>query len=203
MGAPFTFETMHLSTSRGERTAMLITPRERMVITPALLESPPRDEGRTERDSDILQYARGLSERVHLAIFRGRDDDGEGSWGFAEDVDETTGTALALAMLPGHLQVWRGMLQMGVCLFLHVDWEPREAVAFGNATDALVGRLDAEVAAGQDVDRATLDLWILKNLTFYTSLSLVKVVDGFLPEKLSLMESRMDRIHKMALELGD
>ena len=115
----------------------------------------------SEVDAEILEQARQRTPRATVGIFRGRNG-GAGSWGFDPDVDEADAVRLAEFLLRGQMFVYREMLRLGVCLFVHAEWGSLESAAYRSAATGIVAGLSAS------------------------------------PQKLALMEKRMERIQRMA-----
>ncbi len=105
-------------------------------------------------------------------------------------------------MLTGQMGVYRAMLNFGICLFLHSDLGPLEVHGFRGAVDARIRDIEP-LSKGNTLQakRAQLDLWMLRNLIFFFSLGFDKLVATILPDKLALMEKRMERIRRLADEL--
>lgn len=195
----FDFSERSFETNRGRRAALVLTPNVHVTIGPERITGLRAQIGMSEVDRMVIGEARARSERVDLTIFRGRDDDGNGSWGFVEGISEDDASQLAMAMLRSNLPLYRGLMRAGLCLHLHVDWGPVELVAFREAAEELSSELEVR-SEGEDAD--AVDVWILRNLTFFFALSLEKVLTSILPEKLALMEKRMERIQRMVLQLA-
>jgi hypothetical protein len=151
-----------------------------------------------------LDQARARASRVDLTIFRGTDDEARGSWGFAPEVGEAMAGRLAEHLLGSQMFVYRELMRVGLCLHLHAEFGPKEVVAFRDATDRRIELLERRTEGREPTgtpDADVVDLWILRNLTFYFGLGIDNLVDSILPEKLLLMEKRMARVHEMAIAL--
>lgn len=197
--------TQAIETPSGERTALVITPADAILVaSDAGLDVTPGVM--TETDHAIAQAARDAAERGNptVCIFRARDPDGAGSYAFDPSMDEETAATLASRMLAGQVLVYREMLQLGICLFLHTDLGPVEAQAFRVAVARRVEDLAELVDVTTNPDpHDQVDLWLLRNLSFFFTLRFEKLTQTILPEKLTLMEKRMDRIHRLAASLRD
>lgn len=197
----FTFTERSFDTQAGVRSAMVITPATHARYGAADLVQLPSTPAISEVDAEILEQARARAGRVQLVVLRGMSDDEEGSWGFDEDVDPQTAYEIARRLLPSHTRVYRGLAAMGMFLFVHVEWGVMEVDAFRVATEERVGDLEAMGDRRSPVDE--LDLWILRNLVFYFGLSFDKLIHSVLPEKLVLMEKRIDKIRQLAREANE
>jgi hypothetical protein len=167
------------------------------------LDASPADAetGMSATDARILAEAKARSPRVALCVFRGVHGDGDevGSWAFDPALDETQCRELATRLLRGQIEVYRGMLYAGLSMFVHTEWGMREVDAFRWAVDRRIEEL-VELNGGAGTlggSQAAIDLWLLRNLTFFFTLSFDKFVETVLPDKLAMMEKRMERIRRM------
>lgn len=196
------FYTLDIDTPAGNRTAMVITPTERIVVEPRPYE--PGSPEMTESDLAVLEGARRAAESsATVCIFRARAPIGDGQYCFAPSMSEAQAVTTALAMLDGQIRVYREMLKLGLCLFLHTDMGPLEVGGFRGAVDRRVEELEPLTRGeGGRAKQAQLDLWLLRNLNFFFTLSFDKLIATILPDKLTLMEKRMERIRRLAQEVG-
>ena len=195
------FDTLQLVTQSGPRTAMVITPVEPVVITARTYA--PEDDAMSEADERILEGARrAVASSASVCIFRGRAPFGEGLYAFDPSMTEAQAVETALAMLSGQMRVYREMLRMGICLFLHTDLGLLEVHGFRGALARRIDELESHrIGSGIEAKRAQLDLWMLRNLNFFFTLGFDKLIATILPDKLSLMEKRMERIRRLAHEV--
>lgn len=195
------FDTLEIETPAGPRTVLVITPVEDVVVAPR--RHAPRIEGMSESDQRILNGARAaLSASVSVCIFRARASVGEGAYRFDDSMTDSEAVTTALSMLDGQLRVYREMLRLGICLFLHTDLDPIAVHGFRGAVDIRVAELEPiTFGVGPQAKSAQLDLWLLRNLNFFFSLGFDKLVATILPDKLILMEKRMERIRRLAQEV--
>lgn len=186
-----------IETRRGPRKAMVVTPTEHVRVGRERLENP-RGREMSDVDRQLLEQMQRREGRVTAVIFRGRDDHGAGSWGFDPSLDAHESDALALELLRGMVLVYRSFVESGVCVHAHADWGPAEARAFRVANASLVGELGEQLARGglRPVQRreAEVELWTLRNLTFFFTLGYRTLVRSVLPEKLPMLEQRTDRL---------
>lgn len=195
------FDTLDIETPGGPRTALVITPVQDVLITPR--RYTPGHAGMSESDLRILDGARNaMSASASVCIFRARAPVGDGAYRFEATMTDSEAVATAQSMLAGQLRVYREMLRLGICLFLHTDLDPVAVHGFRGAVDLHVEELEPlTFGVGPDAKRAQLDLWILRNLNFFFSLGFEKLIATILPDKLILMEKRMERIRRLAHEV--
>lgn len=195
------FDTLEIETPGGPRTALVITPVEDTVVTPR--PYVPTNTGMSESDERILDGARNaMSASASVCIFRAKAPTGGGAYRFEQSMSDSDAISTALAMLDGQLRVYREMLRLGICLFLHTDLDQVAVHGYRGAVDIRVEELEPlTFGVGPDAKRAQLDLWLLRNLNFFFSLGFEKLIATILPDKLILMEKRMERIRRLAHEV--
>jgi hypothetical protein len=197
------FYTLDIDTPAGPRTAMVITP-----VAPLVVQARPYIPGTakmSDADLQVLEGARKAADSsATVCIFRAVAPIGDGSYRFAPGMSEHQAISTALSMLDGQMRVYREMLRLGLCLFLHTDLGPLEVHGFRGAVDQRVEELEPLTrGGGEDAKRAQLDLWLLRNLNFFFTLGFDKLIATILPDKLALMEKRMERIRRLAHEVAD
>lgn len=197
------FDTLEIETPGGPRTALIITPIQDVVVAPRRYVSSTAPM--SESDQEILTGARkAMSAFASVCIFRARAPVGGGAYRFEPSMTDSEAVSTALSMLDGQLRVYREMLRLGICLFLHTDLDPVAVHGFRGAVDIRVEELEPlTLGVDPDAKRAQLDLWILRNLSFFFSLGFDKLIATVLPDKLILMEKRMERIRRLAHEVDD
>ena len=195
------FDTLDIQTPAGPRTVLVITPIQDVVVKPR--RRAPHTEGMSESDQMILNGARAAAAAsASVCIFRARAPGGDGAYRFEESMTDSEAVATALSMLGGQVRVYRELLRLGICLFLHTDLDPISVHGFRGAVDVRVAELEPlTFGVGPQAKSAQLDLWILRNLNFFFSLGYDKLIATILPDKLVLMEKRMERIRRLAQEV--
>lgn len=191
---PLACATLSLETAIGERTALVLTPTQEVVV-----EQAPAQRGQLSAiDHWIIQAAQRAAEQklATVCIYRARADTGPGHYRFSSRLTEAGAADLAETMLGGQLLVYREMVKMGVSLFVHSEFGRVEAQAYRVAAQRHI-----EALRGHDDPQSEVDLWILQNLVFYFTSSFESLASTLLPEKLPMMEKRMERIRRMAARL--
>lgn len=191
---PLACATLSIDTSQGERTALVLTPTQAVVV-----ERAPAQRGKLSAIDDwIIAAARKAAEQklATVCIYRARADVGPGCYRFSGRLQEAEVADLAETMLGGQLLIYRELVRMGVCLFVHSEFGYAEAEAYRVATERHIAALRL-----QDDAQSELDLWILQNLVFFFTSSFESLATTVLPEKLPMMEKRMERIRRMAARL--
>ena len=177
------FSEVEVSTPRTTYHALVVTPTAHVRVDASRREALRASTEPGPIDLLVLERARACGPRVKLGIFRGRDDDGLGSWGFADDVDEATGRELGRLLVAAQLPIYRELYAMGWLLFAHVDWGARETEFMRQGARAL----SAEMM--NDRQGRTDDIWLLRHLCFFFQTRYVRMLGGILPEKLAMIEN--------------
>ena len=189
---PFEFAEVRVASASIEYGALVMTPRSRMVVDHAKRERLRGDHPElSAADRWIVERVRGYGGRCPILILRGADDDGERLWQFdptfGDDELEEVGSLLSRALLP----LYRRFLCAGVILFVHTEWGARETPPMRRG----IARLAEEVsAASTTAAMRDLDLWILKNMLLFSSLSTNHVIETLLPEHLRLVAHRQRQV---------
>lgn len=196
------FDTLQIETRAGRRTAVVITPMESATVS-AQTPIPGGSTPMSEMDARILAGARAnAAPDATVCIFRTEAPFDAVRYRFDPAMSEDQAVDTALAMLDGQMEIYRSLLRSGLCLFLHTDLGPLEVHGFRGAVDRRTAQLEPLTGReGLPGKRAQLDLWMLRNLIFFFSLGFDKLIAEILPDKLSLMEKRMERIHRLAHEV--
>ena len=154
----------------------------------------------SETDQWFIDQAHAHEGSVSVVIFRGSNDDGTARWGFDPSLDAHEADALAVELLRGMVIVYGQFFECGICVHAHAEWAPREARAFRHANNVLIEELARELdTLDPDSPRhreAELELWTLRNLTFFFTLGFTTLVNSVLPEKLPMLEMRIDRVRQ-------
>lgn len=150
----------------------------------------------------VLSAIRGHGKRIDMFVLRGTSGDGRGTWRLPHGLDEQRAARLAEAMFESHLPLQRELVREGVCFSLFVDWPRREIAAFRDGSDRLRRRLSQACEAGSASSEARLDLWLVRNLTFFFALPLDHVLTKLVPRTLPAFDARSRRIEELLDRLG-
>jgi len=187
---PFSSRTISLPTAVGSRSALVFSPDCELVL------STPPGGNISPLDRWILGESHAAAERAgaSVCIFRARADAGPGRYGFCPLLSDAQAVELASALLVGALPVYREMVRLGICLLVYAELGADEAAAFREGARAVCARLEARIECSA---QAEVDLWILQNLVFFFTTSFESLSTSVLPEKLPMMETRMERVRRM------
>jgi hypothetical protein len=198
--APFEFEEVRVSASGLQCGALVMAPRSRMLIDAARRDRLRGDPALSEADRTIVGRVRSRGDDVPILIMRGANDLGERLWefdaAFSDDELEEVGRLLTRALLPLH----RRFLCSGIILFVHTEWGVRETPPMRRAVASLAHELQASAPANTAL--RDLDLWILRNMLLFSSLSAKHVVQSLLPAHLRLVSHRKRQIADLVARAG-
>ncbi len=200
------FSSKILESRKGPRRALVITPATRIVLGHEQLDQLRATSGESPIDDSIVGRIEASSVPHPVVIFRGANDEGTGSWGFAEDLEPDDAYELARHLVLSHLPTQRAMLVHGAYVMVHTDFGSLEADLFRRASKEVHDEMHgARISDQQMRAMHEANVWILRHLNFYFSLSYQKVITEVLPDKLPLIEMRSKHIQALVdaiLELG-
>ena len=195
---PFTLGEVLLRHRGAERGAMVITPRNPMVVGAARLEQLAQSTGLSPVERWLLEQIQGRGERSRVVLFRAVNDKRQRVWQFdpalSEAQLEEAGYVMSKALVPFH----RRMLASGVVLMVHTEWGQRECYALRHGIRRLVQELDAipERSAVEEADR-----WVLSHMLLHVSLGLDHVTTSLLPTHLTMIERRYPNVLELVSQL--
>lgn len=199
MGIAFSDTVVH--SRKGPRRALVLTPTGHRRLGLERLEQLRATNDESHIETALVDAIENAVERYQIVIFRGRSDDGEGTWGFEEDLAPRDADDLARALVLSHLPTHRALLRHGAYVMVHTDFGPREADALRRASQILHDEMTVNDPDEGDVAIHEANVWILRHLNFYFSLNFEKVVESVLPDKLPLIELRTHNIGRLVDEL--
>ena len=160
------------ATDSGERTALVLTPTEHARVGRERLEQLRKGHPGGTLDREITSALRAHDHEDALVVFRGKDPEGAGSWGFAEDLTDEEVLELGYHLVLDQLPAYRRLVRAGVFALIHVEWGAREKEAYRKGTERMLEELDdesvPEVASDPEtISRLRADRYILRNLTHF------------------------------------
>lgn len=187
---------------KGDRRALVITPTAHRRLGLERLQELRETADESPIETGLVDRVRTSSSPYPIVIFRGRNDDGTATWGFDEGLGPEDALALARMLVISHLPTHRCLLTHGSYVMVHTDFGSREADLLRRASKELLEERREVVPSDADL-RAIYDadLWILRHLNFYFSLGFERVVEGVLPDKIPLIETRSRNIEALAAAL--
>ncbi len=173
------------ATDSGERTALVLTPTEHARVGRERLEQLRESHAGAELDREIAEALQAHDHVDALVVFRGKDPEGGGSWGFEDDLTDEEVLELGYHLVLDQLPTYRRLVRAGVFALIHVEWGTREKEAYRKGTERVLEELEDESVAEvesdpETIDRLRADRFILRNLTHFHDQPLDAVVRSVL-----------------------
>lgn len=199
-------EARTVRAAAGETQAWVLTPEQHHVVGRERLRAFEAGETKNPLDWTILSTVRSLGGRAELLVLRAKDDHGQGSWRFGEELSEAERRALGYHLVRDQMPVFRRLLACGVCAFVHVEFGTQEVDAYQHGVQRVLSELERASVCEVAGDEATVavqrvDRWILRNLNFFFTLSLEDVLELILTRKVDLLRARIPHLRSLAAAL--
>lgn len=183
-----------------------MAPRTRIVVGRERLESLRHGSARSPIDDECIQEVRRRRGRIHVLVFRGRDDSGDGQWTFHDALSADEEIELGTLIVQSMETTRRALVGEGVLVHVHSDFTFRDTQLFKQGTDLVIAAAERQLARAdlppQRAAELKLDLWTLKHLSFYFTSALSRILSEVLPDKLGLLEKRARTARELARTLG-
>ena len=194
------FSESSIPTTRGLRHALVMTPRQHVVVGRERLAALRQRPSQGAIDRQCVAEVTRRRGRIEVLVFRGASDEGDGSWRFADDLAPDDADELGRLMVASMAPTRLALMQAGVFVHVHSDFSPRDADLFKRGTARVIDDAQLLVDAAGDAAaraRAQADLWSLKHLSFYLTSPLGRVLDEILVDKLPLLEHRSETLRQL------
>lgn len=184
-------EEATLETNDGPRVALIVTPSP-VVVGRARLEALRKSVAAGALDREIIDEVRKRAGRVKALVIRGVD------WRVDPALDVHDREELGLLLTRSQLPTYRRFLSAGMVVVVHGEFGPVETEVFRRGAEHVIADIESSPAKRVD-DRALqrVDLFNLKHLCFFFSLSIDRLLREILPPQLKLFETRAERIRDM------
>jgi hypothetical protein len=188
---PFDIADLTLTNGSAEHRALVITPKNAMVIGRDRIEKLRKSTSVNDVERSLVAQVR-RRERVRVVLFRAKNDAGRRVWEFGPDLEDSmmddVGVVMTKALLPLH----RRLMAAGVMLMVHTDWGGRESLSLRDGMRALAERAGRGTTA---IDVA--DHWLLTHMLLHVGLDQEHVTKTLLPDYLSLIDRRWERVQEL------
>lgn len=190
-------------TQAGTRQVLVVTPTQPIEAGREKLETLRGSLATSNVDMEIVEHLRGKGFGAYEAfVFRGRAEDGNGSWQFARDLDESEANEMAYLMFRSQLELNRLCAAAGMFDNLYVEFGGAELEAFSRATARMANEIREQspnyVRGESPEDRlARLDLWLVERHAFYSAMPLEVLLERILPPRLSRLDGRRSELRSM------
>jgi len=194
------------ATDSGERIALVLTPTETVRVGRERLEQLRQAHQGGELDHEIAGALKAHDHEDALVVFRGKDPEGAGSWGFAEDLTDDEALELGYHLVLDQLPSYRRLVRAGVFALIHVEWGAREKEAYRKGTERVLEELEdesvPEVASDPEtIRRLRADRYILRNLTHFHDQPLDAVVRSVLVAHHTSFEAQIPHFRALIDDL--
>jgi hypothetical protein len=185
------FDEATIETKDGPRLALIVTPAP-VVVGRARLEALRKSTAAGALDREIIDEVRKRAGRVKALVIRFAD------WRVDPSLDVHEREELGLLLTRSQLSTYRRFLSAGVVVVVHGELGPVETEVFRRGAEHVIADLESSPAKREE-ERALqrVDLFDLKHLCFFFSLSIDRLSREILPPQLKLFETRAERIRDM------
>ena len=194
---PFVIEDMVLRHQNLNQSALVITPKQPIVVGRERIERLRGPSTLNHVDRWLIGQVAARHDNVRIVLFRACNSAGLRVWQFDATLSEPelqdAGYVLTRALVPFH----RRLLNAGVVLMAHTDWGLRECYAMRYG----VRRREQELAEGKQNSVHEVDRWLLGNMLLHVALSLEHVTQRLLPNHLSMVDRRWHQVTQLLKQL--
>ncbi len=166
----------------GPRFALVVHPRTRIRLGFDRVQMLEVTNGDASVDLEIVAMVDGVRTPGAVLVFRGRSDDGRGSWGLDERASDASAADLGYRLMRAQLPTFRRLLGLGIVGIVHTDITSRDATAMTGGAARLAGELVAGGAAHET------DAAIVRDLVVTTDRPLSQVIASDLAEWIARMD---------------
>ncbi len=197
----FDLRTEHIDTKNGSREALILTPAKAIVAGQSRLRELRAKrfgyESMSAFDVELVERVHQLNPVPQVIVFRQKNADNTHYWRMHERLSAPDRLEMGCLLMRDHLALYRGLMEIGVILFIYADWS-------GPAYEALRSGLKSVRAELNRIPHPTpldrLNYWILRNLVFFFSARTETMLKRVLPDQLSMIESRIPRMNSRLKE---
>ncbi|MBO6935745.1 MAG: hypothetical protein JJ863_12245 [Deltaproteobacteria bacterium] len=194
------------ATESGERTALVITPTVHTRVGRERLQQLRESHPGGALDREIIEALRAHDHENALVVFRAKDPEGAGSWGFADDLTDEEALELGYHLVLDQLPTYRSLVRAGVFTLIHVEWGEREKESYRKGTERVLEELEDEAVPEvesdpETIDRLRADRYILRNLTHFHDQPLDAVVRSVLVAHHASFEEQIPHFRALIDEM--
>lgn len=193
------FEEISIGTLNGPRNVLVVTPRVHLVLGQERLARLRANARPSELDDSLYLRVKSASSPPSVVVFRAKNDDGTGSWGFHPQLSDAQARELAKRLVRTHVESHRRLFATGVLGVVHTDYGLREAELFRAAEGELAQEEEerAKNETGTASALAQLNTWTLRTLSFTYTLRAPKVIADLLPSTIVMLERSAPMVKEM------
>jgi hypothetical protein len=193
MGIGLRDEVVRMRT--GTKRVLVAQPEECVVIDRAMIDARRHATGMSKADASI--FAALNRHPYDVLVFQGGDGEGGTRFELSQDITAARLADAGSVLVRGQLGVYRGLARYGAIVLVNAEMGEREIEAFRDGTGMVIDQIEAKLPSAPNPRELNLDLWLLRHMAIYSSLSLESVLTQLLPNQLPMLETRASRIQKL------
>lgn len=199
------FTERRVETPEGHSLVLEVAPDRNVRIGRVRLEELRRTTAQGEIDKEIIREVERYEGRVAALMLRCRDEDGQVSWGFDDELGDDECLELGYLLIKSQLPTYRRFVENGVQGHFVVELGPRETRALNTGKMQRVAELGEQLQRlTQDESRAMVlmfQAWLLQNFMYRLHLSAEETLETFLPRSLPILEGGRGLVERMLAAL--
>jgi hypothetical protein len=198
-----------VETSAGPKKVLVVTPTVEIIGGRDKLEELRGSVATSTVDREIVDHLAGADFGDYRAfVFRGRSEDGAGSWSFGPDLSEDEKGELSHLMFRAQLPLNRLCAAKGMFDNLYIEFGQAELAAFARATQRIAAEIRTRVPryATQETAEARLarlELWLVERYAFYSAMPLSVLLQRVIPPRLQRNADRKDELRALLAGVPD
>lgn len=164
-----------------------------MIVDATILEGPSGPSA-SPLDQQLIDRTRD----VDVFVFETSDPSGAPRWTIDPAVADDQLAAIGERVIDRQRALYRAMARAGVRMTIGAAMGLRELEAFRSGTAKVLSHIVSQIESSDTEEPlVALDRWLLRHYTFFTSMSVERLVSTFIPERLPAMTSRAARLQSL------
>jgi hypothetical protein len=194
-----------VETPEGHSLVLEITPDRNVRVGRERLAELRRATTQGEIDREIIREVERYQGRVAALMLRCRDEAGQVSWGFDDELDDDECLELGYLLIRSQVPTYRRFVESGVQGHFVVELGPRETRALNT------GKMQRVAELGERLQRLPHDdpqgmvlmfqAWLLQNFMYRLHLTAAETLETFLPRSLPILEGGRGLVQRMLAAL--
>ncbi|MBW2278876.1 MAG: hypothetical protein JRF63_15390 [Deltaproteobacteria bacterium] len=195
------FTEHKIETPEGHSLVLMVTPDQNVRVDRARLEELRDIGAQGSIDKEIVWEVERHKGEVAALMLRCRDEDGQVSWGFTDDLSDEECQELGYLLVKSQVTTYRSLVENGVQGHFVVELGERETRALNTGKMRRVGEL-GQILQRLDSDdpRAMVPMfqtWLLQNFMYRLHLTADETLETFLPRSLPILEGGRRLVKRM------
>jgi hypothetical protein len=194
-----------VETPEGHSLVLEISPDRNVLLGRERLEELRQTTAQGEIDREIIREVERYDGRVAALMLRCRDEAGQVSWGFDDELDDDECRELGYLLIKSQVPTYRRFVESGVQGHFVVELGPRETRALNTGKMRRVselGRLLHELTHDDPQAMVLMfQAWLLQNFMYRLHLTAEEALEIFLPRSLPILEGGRGLVDRMLAAL--